>query len=334
MTRIAIGDSIAVGTAQALACKSDARVGAPSDEVFRRMVSAKGHDEVVISVGSNDPTSPWLAPMIEAIRCRVDPGAKVAWIVPQHARAAGIVQERAKAAGDHVVAFSPAADRVHPKSYVTLANKVREVFTGAAPAASSTPDPLKPFFDTVRKSLHLGTITQSQVDGWKSLLAAVPADFPVEWTAYCLATAYHETAATMQPIEEYGRGAGKAYGAADPATGQRYFGRGYVQLTWKANYAKATEKLHARGHTGVDFVNRPAEVMRPDYAALILFIGMKEGWFTGKKLGHYFGDGKNDPVNARRIVNGTDKAAKIARDHAVCLAALKAISFVPASRTA
>ena len=79
-----------------------------------------------------------------------------------------------------------------------------------------------------------------------------------------------------------------------------------MQLTGRRNYAFASEKL------GVDFVGHPDRVMEPRLAAAILFDGMDEGWFTGKKLANYVGDGKTDYVNARRIINGTDKAAQIA----------------------
>jgi hypothetical protein len=42
------------------------------------------------------------------------------------------------------------------------------------------------------------------------------------------------------------------------------------------------------------------------------YIGMAEGWFTGKKLGNYITLDKSDFANARRIINGTDKASLIA----------------------
>jgi putative chitinase len=59
-------------------------------------------------------------------------------------------------------------------------------------------------------------------------------------------------------------------------------------------------------------------------AARILFRGMAEGWFTGKKLGQYFNDDRNDPVNARQIVNGNDDDELIAGYHRKFLAALQA----------
>jgi putative chitinase len=175
------------------------------------------------------------------------------------------------------------------------------------------------FFARVRASvLFGGHLTQSQVDGFGALLDAAPSDMAAEPLAYVLATAYHETARTLQPIEEIGRGKGKSYGIPDPATGQAYFGRGYVQLTWRTGYAKAEKEL------GRPFVNRPDLALQPDLAAAILYRGMAEGWFTGKKLADYFGHGKADPVGARRIVNGTDKAAQIASYYKVFLSALQA----------
>lgn len=119
--------------------------------------------------------------------------------------------------------------------------------------------------------------------------------------AYLLATAYHETAHTMHPVREYGS---ESYLRAKPY--YPYVGMGYVQLTWKANYQNASNKL------GVDFVSNPKKLLEPAYSAEIIALGMKEGWFTGKKLSDYITLQKSDFVDARRIVNGTDKASLIA----------------------
>lgn len=123
--------------------------------------------------------------------------------------------------------------------------------------------------------------------------------------AYVLATAYWETARTMQPVEE-------AYYLGSKAAAYRrklryypWYGRGFVQLTWEANYRKAGQKI------GVDLIANPALALDPDHAAEILVLGSKEGWFTGKGLSRYIGE-KVDYVNARRIINGTDKAKEIA----------------------
>lgn len=119
--------------------------------------------------------------------------------------------------------------------------------------------------------------------------------------AYLLATAYHETAHTMKPVREYG---GETYLRSKKY--YPYVGMGYVQLTWLANYEKASKKL------GVDFVSNPKLLLEPRYSAEIIVIGMKEGWFTGKKLSDYITLKRSDFTGARRIVNGTDRAALIA----------------------
>jgi putative chitinase len=175
------------------------------------------------------------------------------------------------------------------------------------------------FFKSVRSDF--GKLSQSQVDGFNVLLDAWQGRDP-RFTAYALATAWHETAKTMQPIREYGKGKGKKYGV--PVNGQVYYGRGYVQLTWHENYAKAKAKL------GVDFVSKPDLVMQPKHAAAIMVRGMTEGWFTGKKLATYFNATKeDDPVNARKIINGLDEAELIADYHHKFLDAMIAMNTTP-----
>ncbi len=166
------------------------------------------------------------------------------------------------------------------------------------------------FFSGVRALVP--RFSQGQVDGFNHVLDAAPADLPTDQLAYCLATAWHETAFTMRPIEEYGRGKGKPYGPSG------FWGRGYVQLTWDYNYRKAGEEL------GVDLLHHPELALRPDIAAQVMFRGMAEGWFTGRKLADYFHGSVRDPKGARRIINGTDKAAVIAGYHGKFLKALVA----------
>ena len=146
---------------------------------------------------------------------------------------------------------------------------------------------------------YFGVLKQSQVDSFNL--------FFDEWDgkdkrhlAYILATVWHETAKTMLPIEEYGKGKGKAYEGL-------YHGRGYVQLTWPDNYKKAT----AKNTKGWNFILHPELALQPEPAMWICFEGMKNGWFTGVKLSTYFNDTKTDPINARKIINGLDCAEKI-----------------------
>jgi len=119
--------------------------------------------------------------------------------------------------------------------------------------------------------------------------------------AYVLATAHHETAHTMKPVREMG---GEAYLKSKKY--YPYVGMGYVQLTWKDNYQKASKEL------GVDFVRNPELLLLPKHAARILVVGMKEGWFTTKKLSDYVTLKRSDFHGARRIINGMDRADLIA----------------------
>lgn len=163
----------------------------------------------------------------------------------------------------------------------------------------------KRFYDSIRTLF--GTIKQPQVDGMEAILN--------EWEtrgltdlrqlAYILATTYHETARTMQPIEEYGKGKGKKYGKPDSVTGQSYYGRGFVQLTWDYNYKSLGALLN------VDLYHHPEKALELPIATQIMFEGMIKGLFTGKKLSDYF-NSQTNWVNARKIINGLDKAKMIA----------------------
>lgn len=166
----------------------------------------------------------------------------------------------------------------------------------------------KEFFDYVRKELFGNKIKSGQVEGIVAILyewGKYP-DIDPKSLAYMLATVYHETAKTMQPIEEWKKGMNKKYGIPDSETGQKYYGRGLVQLTWKANYQRASVE------TGEDLVNKPQLACKLPIAIEILFKGMTQGWFTGKDLKDYFGETKTDWINARKIINGLDKAELIA----------------------
>jgi len=165
------------------------------------------------------------------------------------------------------------------------------------------------FFTQVRRTLFANNLRQPQVDGINAILDGWEAKYAADddrWLAYALATTYHETDQHMQPIEEYGKGRGLPYGKPDPTTGQVYYGRGFVQLTWERNYKTMTDLL------GVDFVNHPDLALELDNATNIMFMGMTKGLFTGKSLANYFNQTTDDWVNARKIINGLDKAQAIA----------------------
>ena len=181
------------------------------------------------------------------------------------------------------------------------------------------------FFTEVRENLFNGVLSQSQVDGMNYLLdmwEQYHFDKDIRWLAYALATAFHETAYTMQPIEEYGRGSGREYGVPAGPYNEIYYGRGHVQLTWLANYEKAKEILKTNYDLDVPCVEYPHRMLEDEPSALVLYDGIIEGWFTGVGLPSYFNDTTDDPYNARRTVNGTDKADIIAGYHRKFLEAL------------
>jgi hypothetical protein len=173
------------------------------------------------------------------------------------------------------------------------------------------------FFDNLKAYLFQ-SYTQPQVDGLNVFLDWYDSDenppIPDRYhlgdreLAYILATTYLETGATMQPIAEYGKGNGKKYGTPDPQTGETYYGRGYVQLTWKDNYARQDAKLEMKGR----LVATADLALDPDVALQVIIGGMVDGDFTGKKLGDFFTDTVTDWYNARTIVNGHDRATDIA----------------------
>lgn len=174
----------------------------------------------------------------------------------------------------------------------------------------------KAFYAVLRRQKMYGPkLEQSEVDGTEAVLDALDG-LPMSWVAYGLATAFWETARTMQPVEE-------AYWLSDAwrARNLRYYpwhGRGYVQLTWEDNYRRADDEL---GLGGTMLAN-PDRAKEPAIAAKIMRLGMVEGWFAGDRRGrHTFA--RHLPASgpatqrqfemARRIINGVDKRREIAR---------------------
>ncbi|MBL8555424.1 MAG: hypothetical protein JNL41_14210 [Phenylobacterium sp.] len=125
--------------------------------------------------------------------------------------------------------------------------------------------------------------------------------------AYVLATAQHETNDTFKPVRE-------AYylGAKAEAYRQKnlryypYYGRGYVQITWKDNYK------HYGAILGLDLVNDP-DLALDHYASLFILVqGFKTGAFTSRRLTDYVNASRTDFVGARYCINGQDQARHIA----------------------
>lgn len=169
------------------------------------------------------------------------------------------------------------------------------------------------FFDAYKG--QFGPISsQSQVDGIESMLTQLDSDTAVNderWAAYMFATVKHECDDKWQPIEEYGKGAGHSYGNAKTVTGSdgqtysnKYYGRGYVQLTWDYNYKNLSTALGL----GDALYIHPEQVLEPDIAYKVMSYGMRNGTFTGKNLARYINATGCDYTNARKIINGLDKA--------------------------
>lgn len=177
----------------------------------------------------------------------------------------------------------------------------------------------KHLYDTIRPMFG-GRLLQSQIDGIETILTTIKTAGIGDdrKTAYMLATVFHECAKTMQPITEFGKGAGHDYGKKLKMGGgpghripyitpdKLYYGRGYVQLTWFENYQSMGKLLQ------IPLLDNPELALAPQTAARIMIKGMTGGLFTGASLGMYFTNTKTDWINARKIINGLDAAEAIA----------------------
>lgn len=177
-------------------------------------------------------------------------------------------------------------------------------------------------------------LKQAQVEGYEAImnfwengdteLGVSGGDGDANKLAYILATAYHETGGRLQPVREgfastdeqairivtrmYEKGRISKNYALMKANGKSYYGRGYVQITWDTNYKNVGRALG----WGLKLYHDPDLALNVREAAIILVKGMMEGLFTGKKLSYYINKGGADFVNARKIVNGLDRAKEIA----------------------
>ncbi|MDQ0454292.1 glycoside hydrolase family 19 protein [Rhizobium paknamense] len=186
----------------------------------------------------------------------------------------------------------------------------------------------KAFFNHVRVAIAGGRLGQAQVDGINAIVSAwrrLGRSDDLRQLAYGLGTAFHETAGRCAPVRETlavsdaeavarleaAFAAGRLpqvsapYWRADEE-GCCWFGRGFVQLTFRQNYERMGAVL------GIDLVARPELALRADVAADILVVGMRDGLFSGRRLCEFFDGDRADWVGARRIVNGLDRAERVA----------------------
>lgn len=205
------------------------------------------------------------------------------------------------------------------------------------------------FFNLVRQNPFGGRLTQQNVDGTSAILDAWEASpysgQPLDGLAYILATAFGETGTMKWDVREippkgrtraeyfedrYGVNGSRpkvarSLGNTQPGDGGNFYGRSFPQITGRANYTKFEALL------GVPLVKNPDLALKKEIGAAILLHGMYRGLFTGRKLGDYFDgkpvgevEAKRRRVEARRIINGTDKAETFARVAAAFGMALKA----------
>lgn len=165
------------------------------------------------------------------------------------------------------------------------------------------------FYEKIKSIKLFATLSQLQVDTIEAIMYECEKQGVNNFKqiAYIFATAYWEChnprkpELRMTPMKEFG---GEVY-----LRGKKYypfFGRGLSQLTWDFNYRKESHRL------GMDLMNDPELILNVPTAANSHVYCMKHGVYTGKKLSDYINDRNTDYVNARRIINGKDKAAEIA----------------------
>ena len=184
------------------------------------------------------------------------------------------------------------------------------------------------FFDHLHEKLYPNGLHDSQMEGHNAVLDAWESGMAAaddRWLAYMLGTAYHETARTLQPVRETLASSdqqaaarlesawqkGKLPWVKQPywrkdGDGKYWFGRGLVQLTFKNNYQKLG------GLVKEDLVADPDKALDMAVAVKVMFVGMTQGAFTGRKLGDYFKGPVGDWIHARQIINGTESAQLVA----------------------
>ena len=221
------------------------------------------------------------------------------------------------------------------------------------------------FFAAARKAPFAGSLTQAQVDGMGAMLDMAPPLMATMDLGYCFATAHHETGGAMIPRVDnltyttasriravwpsrfasdaaaapYVRNpqalANKVYGGrlgnTEPKDGWTFRGMGLVQATGRDNARRGTERLRALGYLTADqdLEKTPTLMLNPDIAAAMLFVGLSEGWYTGNKLSQFFGQGLENPVGARAMVNPDNNGAAIAVTYWAFVNALRAAGHQP-----
>ena len=169
--------------------------------------------------------------------------------------------------------------------------------------------------------------TPALADHWlphvREALALADAESPARAAAW-LAQIGHESGGGQWPREIWGpTDAQKRYeppgklaadlGNTQPGDGSRYRGRGLIQVTGRANYARCTLGLRAllRADTP-DFEREPAALEQPRWAAL------SAAWFWRANGCNELADAKRQIAFTKRINGGTNGLTELIRYQAAC----------------
>lgn len=203
----------------------------------------------------------------------------------------------------------------------------------------------KAFYNLVRPMFG-GKLTDAQVKGMDDMFDVWDKTGFVDlrWLAYIFGGVFHEVGRRMVPVREgfatTDAGARAAVAklfkagkisrnyAAPNKDGVSFYGRGRIQNTHEANYLKIERRF------GYPFTKNPDLLLDSAIDARVTIYGHIEGIWTGKKLSDYLNERGTDWTNARRIVNGTDRAGLIAgyaRKFHKALAAARVADPKPAS---
>jgi len=204
----------------------------------------------------------------------------------------------------------------------------------------------------------MGMLSPNAREGLDYLLGCLEADrhvTDIRHGAYMLATTKLETANTFRPIHEHGDRAyfikrygsqtrvGKELGNDTPEEGATYAGKGFTQTTGENNsemlekilpqeYPEVIARWEAKHGRKFDLTvgDQPGDdqdnmaLLDPEIAYINMSVSMRKGLYTGVGLRKYINGEKCDYINARRIINGTDAAEKIAGYAVIIEAALRA----------